>query len=511
MDQNSSSPPSLPESLSGEQERERFANKQHLERAGIDPYGQSFKRTHQVKQIAERYGEIEIGVESDEVSVAGRIMAIRSHGKTVFANLQDVTGSIQLYFRKDRLGEEAFEHMKKLDLGDILGAEGKVFRTKSGEVTVAVECFVPLSKSLHPLPEKWHGLKDVETRYRQRYLDLITSDESRQVFVRRSRIISAVRALLDGRGFIEVETPCMNALAGGAAARPFTTHHNALELDLYLRIATELHLKRCIVGGLEKVYEIGRIFRNEGISTKHNPEFTMLELYEAYSDYEGMMETLESLIGQICSTLGGGVEITYQGVTLNLKPPFERLSMNEAFIKYAGFSLNELRELEYARKIACELGIPFKKQEEMGHLIDKVFEFKVEPHLVQPVFITDYPIELSPLAKRKKEDPTLTYRFELFINHNEIANAFSELNDPLDQRERFLYQLKLREAGDDDAHPLDEDFLTALEYGMPPTGGMGVGIDRLVMLFTDSPSIRDVILFPILKPKALQAEQTLNQ
>jgi lysyl-tRNA synthetase class 2 len=331
----------------------------------------------------------------------------------------------------------------------------------------------------------------------------MTNEQSREVFLKRSRIISSIRSFLDGRGFIEVETPCMNALAGGAAARPFVTHHNALDVDLFLRIATELHLKRCIVGGLEKVYEIGRIYRNEGISTKHNPEFTMLELYEAYTDYTGMMEIVEALIEHICQNVQGGFEISYQGVPINLRPPFERLSMNEALIRHAGFSLKELREPEQARRIADELGIPYKKQEDLGHLIDKVFEFKVEPHLVQPVFITDYPIEISPLAKRKKEDPSLTYRFELFINHSEIANAFSELNDPLDQRERFLYQLKLKEGGDEDAHPLDEDYLNALEFGMPPTGGMGMGIDRLIMLFTDSPSIRDVILFPTLKPKAL--------
>ncbi len=503
MEQKTATEISLPESLNGEQERERFANKQHLENAGLDPYGQRFERAHRMGDVQARYGEIEIGTEHDDVSVAGRLMALRSHGKTIFANLQDVTGTIQLYFRKDRMGEEAFELVKKVDLGDILGINGKIFRTKSGEVTIAVESFVPLSKSLHPLPEKWHGLKDIEVRYRQRYLDLMTNEQSREVFLKRSRIISSIRSFLDGRGFIEVETPCMNALAGGATARPFVTHHNALDVDLFLRIATELHLKRCIVGGLEKVYEIGRIYRNEGISTKHNPEFTMLELYEAYTDYTGMMEIVEALIEHICLNVQGGFEISYQGVGINLKPPFERLSMNEALIRHAGFSLKELREPEHARRIADELGIPYKKQEELGHLIDKVFEFKVEPHLVQPVFITDYPIEISPLAKRKKEDPSLTYRFELFINHSEIANAFSELNDPLDQRERFLYQLKLKEGGDEDAHPLDEDYLNALEFGMPPTGGMGMGIDRLIMLFTDSPSIRDVILFPTLKPKAL--------
>jgi len=504
MEQEPVSEFTLPESLSGEQEKERYANRHHMESAGLDPYGQRFERAHLMADIQARYGEIEIGAEHDEVvAVAGRLMALRSHGKTIFANLQDVTGTLQLYFRRDRLGEEAFELLKKVDLGDILGIRGKVFRTRSGEVTVAVESFVPLSKSLHPLPEKWHGLKDIEMRYRQRYLDLMTNEVSRNVFLKRSRIISSIRNFLDGRGFIEVETPCMSALAGGATARPFITHHNALDVDLYLRIATELHLKRCIVGGLEKVYEIGRIFRNEGISTRHNPEFTMLELYEAYSDYTGMMEVAEALMGHICLNVHGSYDVSYQGATLNLKPPFERLSMNDALLRHAGCSLRDLREPEQARKIADELGLSFKKQEELGHLIDKVFEFKVEPHLAQPVFITDYPVEISPLARKKKEDPSLTYRFELFINHSEIANAFSELNDPLDQRERFLYQLKLKEGGDDEAHPLDEDYINALEFGMPPTGGMGIGIDRLIMLFTDSPSIRDVILFPTLKPKAM--------
>jgi lysyl-tRNA synthetase, class II len=493
----------LPESLGGEQETERLNNLRFLTNAGANPYGHKFQRTHGTDELHRLYGDIEIGVEREEAAIAGRLMALRSHGKTIFGNIHDLHGQIQIYFRKDRFDEQTFELARKLDLGDILGVRGKVFRTRSGELTIAVEHFSFLGKSLHPLPEKWHGLKDVETRYRQRYLDLMTNQHVRELFVKRSRIVAAVRNLLDSRGFIEVETPCMNVIAGGATARPFVTHHNALDIDLYLRIATELYLKRCIVGGLERVYEIGRIFRNEGISTKHNPEFTMLELYEAYSDYEGMMTITEDIIATICEHLGTGFDMTFQGTALNLKPPYQRLTMNDALIRYAGFSLHDLRKMENARKVAEELHIPFSKEEEMGHLIDKVFEMKVEPHLVQPLFITDYPIEISPLAKRKAEDPSLTYRFELFIHNFEIANAFSELNDPLDQRSRFAYQITLKDMGDEEAHPMDEDYVTALEYGMPPTGGMGMGIDRLIMLLTDSPSIRDVILFPTLKPKAL--------
>ena len=492
----------IPDSLRGEQESERLNNMNALREAGIDPYGERFERTHLSSEIQKAYHDIETGVEMmDEVSLAGRVMAIRSHGKSIFANIQDLGGQIQVYFRKDVIGDAGFSSLKHCDIGDILGVKGKVFKTRSGELTIAVSYYAVLGKSLHPLPEKFHGLKDVETRYRQRYLDLFTSEASRNIFIKRSRIIAAVRRFLDSKGFFEVETPCMNTLAGGATARPFITHHNALDIDLYLRIATELHLKRCIVGGLEKVYEIGRIFRNEGISTKHNPEFTMLELYEAYSDYEGMMKIVEDIIQNICEQLELGHEISYQGQVINLKPPFPRMTMNQAMTQHAGISVTELRVPENAKKFADDLGIPFEKEEEMGHLIDKVFELKVEPHLVQPTFITDYPIEISPLAKKKRDDPAFTYRFELFINNYEVANAFSELNDPLDQRDRFLYQMKLKESGDDEAHPLDEDYVNALEFGMPPTGGMGMGIDRLVMLLTDSPSIRDVILFPTLKPR----------
>lgn len=501
---------SPPESLRGTQETERIKNMICMRDLGIDPYGERFERTHLSSEVKKIYGDIEIGEERDEVSLAGRLMAIRSHGKTVFGNIQDLGGLIQLYFRIDRIGEQSFSVLKNCDIGDILGVRGKVFKTRSGEITIAVDNFTVLAKSLHPLPEKWHGLKDIEVRYRQRYLDLITNEDSRNIFVKRSQIISGIRQFLDSRGFFEVETPCMNVIAGGATARPFITHHNALNIDLFLRIATELHLKRCIVGGLEKVYEIGRIFRNEGISTKHNPEFTMLELYEAYADYEGMMKITEEIIQCVCDKLETGYEISYSGKSLNLKPPYQRMSMNEAMERYAGITVTELRDLKNARKYADDLDISFTKEEDVGHLIDKVFEYKVEPQLIQPIFITDYPVEISPLAKKKRDDPTFTYRFELFINNYEVANAFSEINDPLDQRERFLYQIRLKEVGDEEAHPLDEDYLNALEYGMPPTGGLGIGIDRLVMLFTDSPSIRDVILFPTLKPKG-QYSSSLGQ
>lgn len=491
----------LPDSLRGDQEIGRVQNLNALRDAGIDAYGERFERTHLSSAVKEIYKDIAIGEEQDEVCLAGRLRAVRSHGKTVFGNIQDLGGQIQVYFRKDRIGEGSFDMLKHIDIGDIIGVRGRIFKTRSGELTVAVDHMAVLSKALHPLPEKWHGLKDVELRYRQRYLDLITNEQSRNLFIKRSRMIAGIRQLLDGEGFHEVETPCMNVIAGGATARPFITHHNALDIDLYLRIATELHLKRCIVGGLEKVYEIGRIFRNEGISTRHNPEFTMLELYEAYSDYEGMMRRTEQIIQCACEKIQDSYEFAYQGHLLNLKPPYPRMTMSEALQKHAGISLKDLRHYENATKLADSLGLPFDKMEEMGHLIDKVFEIKVEPHLVQPVFITDYPIEISPLAKKKKEDPTLTYRFELFINNYEVANAFSELNDPIDQRERFLYQLRLKEVGDEEAHPLDEDYINALEFAMPPTGGLGMGIDRLVMLLTDSPSIRDVILFPTLKPR----------
>lgn len=490
----------LPLSLQGEQERERVSKMNAVRSGGTDPYGKRFDRTDDSRSLGEKYSHLEIGQEGEgTVSAAGRILSVRSHGKTSFITISDLYGNLQIYFRKDVLGEEKFALLKSLDIGDIIGVSGKMFRTKTGELTVFASVFEFLSKSLHPMPEKWHGLKDVELKYRRRYVDLIADEKSRKTFMARSKIVSSIRNYLDTKGFYEMETPCMSALAGGAAARPFITHHNTLGMDLYLRIATELHLKRCLVGGLEKVYEIGRLFRNEGIDTRHNPEFTTIEIYEAYSDYEGMMALAENLFRAAADTLSLGDSIEYQGRAISLKTPFKRMSMDEVLIKYGNVSMKDLRDPDKAADAAAKYGIPYKKGDSSGHLIEKVFEAAVEPHLVDPTFITDYPIEISPLAKKQAEDPTLTYRFELFICNMEFANAFSEINDPLDQRERFEAQAALKAAGDEEAHVLDEDFLCALEYGMPPAGGMGIGIDRLAMLLTDSPSIRDVILFPTLK------------
>jgi len=472
-----------------------------LRERGINPFGRRFHRTHAAGQIREQFDHLTPDQHGEEVAVAGRLMALRSHGKAAFADLVDQSGRIQIYFKLDQLGEDVFSLLGHLDLGDWLGVRGQVFRTRRGELTVAVKEFEILGKALRPPPEKWHGLKDVELRYRQRYLDLLSNPEVRELFITRSRVLREIRAFLDRRGFMEVETPTLVALAGGASARPFITHHNALDLDLSMRIATELYLKRCIVGGLEKVYEIGRIFRNEGISTRHNPEFTMLELYQAYADYEDMMQLTEDLFAHLCNEVFGKFTFPRQDKVLDLTPPYPRLSMTEAFRRHAGLELSELRNLDRARQVAASLGVVTEKGDQVGHLMEKIFDLAIEPHLISPVFITDYPIELSPLARRRDDDPNLTFRFELFINSQEICNAFSELNDPDDQRERFQDQLRLREAGDLEAHPPDEDFLLALEHGMPPTGGIGIGIDRLLMLLTGAPGIRDVILFPLLRPR----------
>jgi len=478
--------------------------REHLQllRQKCDPYSQQVKVTHSVQDVLERYTPLKGEEHSeDRVQIAGRMMALRLHGKAAFGDLVDLSGRVQVYFKLDKLGEEQWGIFELLDLGDVLGIEGSPFRTKRGELTVLVERFQPLAKCLYPLPEKWHGLKDVEVRYRQRYLDLIVNPEVRKIFLLRSRLVSLVRRFLDERNFHEMETPVMTGLVGGAEARPFITHHHALDIDLYLRIATELYLKRLIVGGLERVYEIGRIFRNEGVSTRHNPEFTMLEVYEAYSDYEGMMKLTEDLLVFLSDDLLKTRQVPYQGKTISFEPPFKKLSYAGALMEYGKIELQEIRDFEKAKDIARRLRIPVDGKTHGGQLLDKIFEVVVEPHLVQPTFIIDYPIEISPLAKRKPEDPTLTYRFELFGMHMELANAFSELNDPDDQRQRFLKQLDLREAGDEEAHMMDEDFLRALEFGMPPTGGLGIGIDRLCMLFSDSASIREVVLFPLLKPK----------
>ncbi|MGI6553856.1 MAG: lysine--tRNA ligase [Bacillota bacterium] len=465
---------------------------------GIDPFGQRFERTHTAAEVLGNFDRLE----GQEVTLAGRIMATRGHGKAGFAHIQDMSGQIQIYGRINDLGEQ-YELFKNLDIGDIVGVRGEVFKTRTEEITVALREIKMLSKSLRPLPEKWHGLKDVELRYRQRYVDLIVNPEVKQVFVLRSRIIKAIRDFLDSKGFLEVETPTMHAIAGGATARPFITHHNALDIDLYLRIALELHLKRLLVGGFEKVYEIGRIFRNEGISTKHNPEFTMLELYQSYADYHVMMELVEEMFAYIADTVLGSREITYQGQNIDLTPPWKRLTMVEAVEEYVGIDFSAVAEddQQALKEIAGQFDIEAEETINKGNLINDVFETAVEPLLIQPTFIMDYPIEISPLAKKIPDKPGFTYRFEAFIGAFELANAFSELNDPMDQKERFERQMELRAAGDDEAHAMDEDFVKALEYGMPPAGGLGIGIDRLIMVLTDSASIRDVILFPTMRAR----------
>ncbi|HHY33017.1 MAG TPA: lysine--tRNA ligase [Firmicutes bacterium] len=485
------------EELESEQVRVRRQKMDALRARGIDPFGHRFERTHHAREIVEGFERLEGGT----VKVAGRLMAMRSHGKATFADLLDLSGRIQIYAKLDRLGQDAYDLFTSLDIGDIVGVEGRVFRTRRGEVTLEIERFELLSKSLRPLPEKWHGLADVDLRYRQRYLDLIVNPEVREVFLKRTAIVRAVRAFLDSRGYIEVETSAMHTIPGGATARPFITHHNALDIDLYLRIALELHLKRLIVGGLEKVYEIGRVFRNEGISTKHNPEFTMLELYEAYADYTDMMNLAEDLIHYVAIQVLGQAKVDYEGNTIDLVPPWPRKTMVEAVRERTGVDFSGVDSDEDARAAARRLGVEVDPQATTGKVLSEVYEECVEPTLISPVFVTDHPIEISPLAKKREDDPRYTYRFELIIGGREIANAFSELNDPIDQRERFEAQAALRARGDDEAHRMDEDFLRALEHGMPPTGGMGIGIDRLVMLLTNQSSIRDVILFPTMRPK----------
>ena len=422
-------------------------------------------------------------------------------GKASFAHILDAKGQIQIYVKIDNVGADAYEEWKKADIGDIFGVEGTVFMTHKGEISVSADKMVLLTKSLLPLPEKWHGLKDNDLRYRQRYVDLIANPSVKDAFVMRSRIIKAIRDLLDSKGFVEVETPVLNTLAGGANARPFITHHNTLDLDMYMRIAPELYLKRLIVGGFDKVYEIGKMFRNEGMDVKHNPEFTMMELYEAYADYNDMMDITEEIYAAALKAVGKGNKITYQGTEIDLSFPWQRLTMLEAIKRYTGVDYDKMTA-EEALKAALELGVEIDdKKKAWGNIVYATFDQKVESQLVGPVFITDYPVEESPLTKRKNDDPRLTYRFEFFIYAREMGNAYSELNDPVDQRERFEKQAALRKKGDDEAQMTDDDFVTALEYGLPPTGGLGVGIDRLIMLLTDSASIRDVILFPTMKPK----------
>jgi lysyl-tRNA synthetase class 2 len=466
---------------------------------GIEPYGGRFERTHAARDILDSFEELE----HKPVIVAGRIMSRRGMGKATFAHIQDAGGRIQIYVRSNDVGKEAYELFGKLDIGDIIGVQGNVFKTRMGEITVSAESFFILAKSLRPLPEKWHGLKDVDLRYRQRYLDLIVNPEVREVFETRSKIIRATRNFLELKGFLEVETPMMQTIAGGAEARPFITHHNALDISLYLRIAPELYLKRLLVGGFEKVYEINRNFRNEGISTRHNPEFTMLELYQAYADYNDMMDLTEELISFLASEVLGTPKIEYQGAPIDLSPGWTRIPMLEAVKLYSGLDFNALKTAEEARLAVkqADIGLELDSSDSWGGILNKVFEELVEPKLIQPTFVMDYPVEISPLAKRKVEDPDLTYRFELFIYGRELANAFSELNDPIDQKGRFLKQVEKRRAGDEEAHMMDEDYINALEYGMPPAGGLGIGIDRLIMLLTDAASIRDVLLFPLMKPR----------
>lgn len=438
--------------------------------------------------------------ENKEVSLAGRLISKRIMGKASFAHLLDCTGSIQLYVSRDDLGDENYAAFKKTDIGDIIGIKGVVFTTKMGEISVHCKSVDLLSKSLLPLPEKYHGLKDTDLRYRQRYVDLIANPEVKKTFITRSRIISAVRSFLDAQGFIEVETPILNTIAGGATARPFITHHNTLDIDMYMRIAPELYLKRLIVGGFEKVYELGRNFRNEGMDTRHNPEFTMIEMYQAYTDFRGMMDLTEKIFGHIADTVIGSRKITYQGVEINLESPWERLTMIEAVKKYVGIDFDATEDLDELKAQAKKAGVEFNDDITWGKLLYECFDQKVEEKLVQPTFVYDYPVDVSPLAKRKPSDKRMTERFEFFITGKEFGNAFSELNDPIDQKERFMAQVRQREKGDDEAQMMDEDYVTALMYGMPPTGGLGIGIDRAVMLFTDSASIRDVLLFPTMKP-----------
>ena len=469
-----------------------------LQQFGKNPFQvNEYDKTHSTKEIVDNFENIE----GKHVSVAGRVMSKRDMGKASFCDLQDRTGKIQLYIKVNDVGEEAYEQLKKFDIGDIVGVQGEVFKTRRGEISIKASSVVLLSKSLQPLPEKWHGLKDVDLRYRQRYVDLIVNPEVKDTFTKRSKIIKAIRDFLDGRGYLEVDTPILNTIPGGAAARPFITHHNTLNIDMYLRIATELHLKRLIVGGLEKVYEMGRIFRNEGMSIKHNPEFTTIELYEAYTDYNGMMALAEEMIYKVAKKVLGTAVIQYQGEEIDLTPPWNRMTMIDAICKYTDFDFNKTTTDEDARQAAKSLDITVDNNTTRGEIINLVFEACVEENLVQPTFIIDYPVEVSPLAKRKADNPALTERFELFITRREIANAFSELNDPIDQKQRFIKQVEAREAGDEEANMMDEDFIHALEYGMPPTGGLGIGIDRLVMLLTDAYSIRDVLLFPTMKPK----------
>ena len=475
--------------------------KQKLERlraAGIDPYPARFHPSHSAATAVE---QLEGGGEGAEVTVAGRVTALRNMGKAAFLDLRDGSGRIQVYVKQESVGVPAYDLLKEIDLGDFLGVTGTLFRTKTKEPTVEAREYVILAKALRPPPEKWHGLQDVEVRYRQRYLDLMANPEVRDTFVLRSRIVAAVRRFLDARGYLEVETPVLHGTPGGAAARPFVTHHNTLDRQFYLRVALELHLKRLVVGGFDKVYELGRVFRNEGVSTKWNPEFTMLESYEAYADYNSLMDMVEQMVSSIAREQLGDTRVPYGDTIIDFAPPWPRIPLREAIRDRSGVDFDAYPDAESLRQATAASGMHVEKTWGRGKLIDELLTAHVEPHLLQPTFLTDYPIELSPLAKRKPEVPHLVERFEFFICGREVGNAYTELNDPVDQRERFLEQARLRATGDEEADMVDEDFLIALEHGMPPTGGLGVGIDRLVMALTGSNSIREVILFPALRER----------
>ncbi|WP_307253939.1 lysine--tRNA ligase [Croceifilum oryzae] len=472
---------------------------QNLRDRGVDPFGQKFIRTHHATDVTsqfEPFSKEELAQREEKVAIAGRLMAKRVQGKASFAHLQDQTGRVQIYVRLDVVGDEQYETFQTADIGDYIGIHGIMMKTNRGELSVRAQEVSFLSKSLRPLPEKYHGLKDVEQRYRKRYLDLIMNPEVKDTFITRSQVISSMRNYLNNHGYLEVETPTLHSIAGGASARPFVTHHNTLDMTLYMRIALELPLKRLIVGGLEKVYEIGRAYRNEGISTRHNPEFTMLELYEAYADYHDIMDLTENMIAHIAQEVCGTTQVHYQGEEIDLSVGWTRKSMTDLIQEHVGVDFMAQMTDEEARVIAKEHGVHVEPTMSFGHVVNEFFEQKIEHLLIQPTFVTGHPVAISPLAKKNADDPRFTDRFELFIVAREHANAFTELNDPIDQRQRFEAQVSEKAAGNDEAHPMDEDYLEAMEYGMPPTGGLGIGMDRLVMLLTDAPSIRDVLLFP---------------
>ena len=495
-----------PETDLNEQMQVRLDKMHKIEEKGLKPFGYRYEYTHRSGDVKEQFDALSEA--ETEVKLAGRVMAIRGHGKTCFMDMQDKDGRIQVYVRKDVLGEDNYALIKMMDIGDTVGVTGTVFRTHMGEVSIKASALEMLSKSLRPLPEKWHGLKDVETRYRQRYVDLIVNPDVRDTFVKRSQIIRSVRNVLDSHGFLEVETPILNTIAGGAAARPFISYHNALDMQVYMRIAPELYLKRLIVGGMDRVYELGRVFRNEGIDNRHNPEFTSVEIYQAFADYRDMMDLTEEVVVKTAEEVLGTTKIVYEGTEIELASPWKRISMIDAVKEYAGKDFTNVTDLEEARAMAKEINVEVEATWGIGKIINACFEEYVEDKLIQPTFITGHPKEISPLAKSNPENPEITDRFEAFIYGREICNGFTELNDPIDQRERFMKQVEERANGDEEANMMDEDFVTALEYGLPPTGGLGIGIDRLVMFLTDSSTIRDVLFFPTMKP--LKGEQHVD-